>query len=228
MSNDPYPELKSFVEKYNTVLSKAQSTAIFVRGVEFQQEQVKELDNLLIDIELKKKVAINKKNNTESNHLLCLELTTNAVKYELLMLINLKEDKPDNAWKALINAQREIVLAIRNHPINGDYLNGYAHKLYLYEITLFPKMHFASRGCVVSKSICSICDEPIDCCEHIKGYAYMGQVCCEIIQKIESIDEISLVENPADKLCRIVSLYENGKSIDIFTHREIKKEKDYC
>jgi len=227
MSNFPYPELKSFVEKYNAILSKAQNTAIFVRGNEFQQEQVKELVNLLIDIELKKKEAINEKNNTKSNLLLCLELTTNAVKNELLMLINLKEDNPDNAWQALIEAQREIVLAIRNHPINGDYLNGYSQRLHLYEITLFPKMHYASMGCVVSKSTCSICNEPIDCCEHIQGYAYMGQICCEIVQKIESIDEISLVENPADKSCRIMSLNENGKSIDIFTHREIKKEKDY-
>jgi hypothetical protein len=224
MNNNPFPELDEFLKKYNNVVQKAQSKAIFVRGIEIQQEQVERLDELLGEIKKQKDIAINEANNTKANLILCFELCANAVKNELLFLISLKEDKPDFAWQALINAENQISLAIRNHPYNGEYLSGYAYRLYLYEKCLFPEMYFASRGCIVSKSKCSICDDYIEKCDHIKGYAYMGFICFEIIQEIKSIEEISLVKNPADKSCRIISFDEKGKSFDAFTHREIIKE----
>lgn len=223
MSASPFSELEDFLTHFNSVVQKAQSKAIFVRGIEIQQTQVAELDKLLDEIKEQKDIAINQSNNSKSNLILCFELCALAVRNELLLIINLKNDKPDFAWQALIDAQSQISLAIRNHPYNGDYLNGYAHKLYLYEKILFPEMYFASRGCIVSKSKCSICNQHIEVCDHIKGYAYMGQVCIEIIEKIEEIEEISLVKNPADKSCRVLSFQENGISYDTFTHREIIK-----
>ena len=222
--SSPFPELDNFIEKYNSTLHVAQSKAIYVRGIEIQQEQIRVIDNLLQDIKFHKDIAIRECNNIKSNLILCLELCASAVRNELLFLISLKEDKPDLAWQLLIRAQNEIALAIRNHPFNGDYLNGYSHRLFLYEKTLFPEMYFASRGCVVSRSKCSICNDFIEDCEHIVGYAYMGEICCQIIQEIKSIEEISLVKNPADKSCRVILFNENGKAFDIFTHREIMEK----
>lgn len=219
----PFPDLDNFLKKYNSIVSKAQSKAIFVRGIELQKKEIDYLDSLLTKIQRVKRKSIKENNNKKSNFLLCLELCIEAVKNELLLIIALKEDKPDFAWECLITAQNSISLSIRNHPFNGDYLLGYAQRLYLYEQTLFPNMMFASRGCVVGKSECSICNRKYGDCNHIKGYAYMGEICAEIINEIISIDEISLVENPADKRCRIISYNENGKNYDVFTHREIIK-----
>ena len=224
MKSNPFPELNSFLDHYNIAVQKAQSKAIFVRGIEIQQEQVKEIDILLDEIQKQKEIAISETNDTKANLILCFELSASAIKNELLFIISLKEDKPDLAWQALINAQNQIALAIRNHPYNGEYLNGYSYRLYMYEKSLYPEMYFASRGCIVSKSKCSICNEYIEECEHIKGYAYMGQICYEIIQEIKTLEEISLVKNPADKSCRIISYNENGKTYDVFTNREILKE----
>jgi len=220
----PFPNLNNLLEEYNSIVAEAQSKAIFVRGIELQKKEVDSLEALSNKIEQAKIKSIKEENNDKSNFLLCLELSIEAVKNELLLIIALKEDKPDIAWDCLITAQNLISLSIRNHPFNGDYLLGYAQKLYLYEQTLFPKMMFASRGCVVRKSKCSICKKKYGDCEHIKGYAYMGELCIEITNGIVSFEEISLVENPEDKRCRIISFNENGKNYDVFSLREIIKK----
>lgn len=221
--NNPFPELNTFLENYNSVISTVQSKAIFVRAIEKQKEQISILDKLIQETEFELVKAQDEKNNNKANLLFCLKLSASAIKKELLLLINLKEDNTDIAWQCLIDAQNEISIVMRNHPYGGDYLNGYSYRLYTYEKLLFPSMYFASRGCVVSKSKCSICKLPLEDCNHIKGYVYMGDFCSEIIEKIESIDEISIVENPADKSCRILSFDKDGKSYDVFTHREIEK-----
>ncbi|UOQ51114.1 hypothetical protein [Hymenobacter cellulosivorans] len=226
MNKNPFPELNAFIEVYNQALQKAQSKAIFVRGIEIQEAQVEELKQLIEEIKLQKAIAVEEKDEKKANLILCFELCATAVKNELYFVMSLKRDEPDFAWQALIDAQYQISLAIRNHPFDGRYLQGYAHRLHLYENIIFPKMYFASRGCVVSSSECSVCRGDMEDCEHIKGYAYMGEICYEIINEIKSIDEISLVENPADKSCRMLSFTEDGKSIDIFTHREIVKKAD--
>ncbi|GET22137.1 hypothetical protein [Prolixibacter denitrificans] len=222
---NPYPELNAFFENYNAIINIAQSKAIFVRAIEIQKEQIEILESLLKKITEEKHTAQKEGNNEKSNLLLCIGLSVGAVINELTLITKLKEDKPDEAWDALIIAQNSISSAIRNHPFNGDYLEKYAYKLYSYEKLLFPEMYFASRGCTVSKSKCSICGEKLEHCEHMKGYAYMGELCYEIIEEFESLDEVSLVKNPADKRCRIIGFPEDGKTYDIFTHREIKEKK---
>jgi hypothetical protein len=220
---NPYPELSSFLKKYNSIVAEAQSKAIFVRALEFQKEQIEILESLLQDIKREKKKAQQKKNNQKANFILCLELSVNAVINELTFITKIKEENPGDAWDALIAAQNQISLAIRNHPFNGDYLNKYAEKLFAYEKVLFPDMFFVSRGCTVSKSKCSICGELIETCDHIRGYAYMGELCYEIVEKIESIEEVSIVKNPEDKRCRILGFPKDGKTYDIFTHKEMEK-----
>ena len=149
-----------------------------------------------------------------------MTLAAEGVKYELETIINLKEDKPDIAWTFLIKAQNLVRLSIRNNPFNGDYLLGFSKRLHLYENLLFPSMPFASRGCIVKKSECSICNDFSGDCLHIIGHAYMGEICYNILHELD-LEEISIVDNPADKGCRIVSYSENGKTFDTFTHREI-------
>lgn len=221
---NPFPEIDEFIKYYNSVVQTAQSKAIFVRAIEIQKEQIEILSSLIEDIIKEKENAQKEKHNKKANFLLCLELSVNAVRNELILLTKLKEDKPDEAWDALINAQDQISLAMRNQSLGGDYLNNYAHRLYSYEKILFPDMYFGSTGCTVSKSKCSICEKSIECCDHMKGYAYMGEICYEIIENIESLDEVSLVKNPADKRCRILGFPKDGKTYDVFTHREMKEK----
>ncbi|MCM8570291.1 hypothetical protein NE848_12940 [Gramella jeungdoensis] len=221
--NNPFPEIEEFINNFNKIALEAQSNAVYVRAQEIQQEHIDILEDFLKKILAEKEKAAQKSENKKANLILCLELTAKALINELRLIINLKDDSPDLAWQALIDAQSQISSAMRNHPFNGDYLEGYAARLYGYEKLLFPKMLFASRGCTVANSKCSICQRKIENCDHIPGYAYMGEICYEIIEKIVSIDEVSIVPNPADKSCRIISFQKDGKNLDTFTHREIQK-----
>lgn len=47
----------------------------------------------------------------------------------------------------------------------------------------------------------------------------MGEMCCRIITEMD-LEEVSLVENPANKHCRTLTIEQNGKKIDIMTLRE--------
>jgi hypothetical protein len=217
----PFDELKEFIDHYNNVLQTVQSKAIFVRGIEQQKEQIPLVDELLAKVVELKNDSISKSNELKANFLLCLQLGCKAMKNELLLIVSLKEDNAAKAWDYLIDAQSLISLSIRNNPFKGDYLMGYAQRLHLYEILLFPKMVFASRGCIVGKTECSICNQPYGKCDHIKGNFYRGEICSEIVQEIIALEEISMVENPADKRCRTVSYNDNGKTYDVLTHREI-------
>lgn len=219
----PFPELDDFIASYDECLFEAEIKCFFVRGIELQEEQIPLLDKLIEENQTLKEQSIKEQNEKKANFLLSLQLVVKAIKNELLFIIALKKDNAAQAWDYLIDAQSLISSSIRYNPFNGDYLLPFAQKLYLYEKTLFPKMVFGSRGCVVGKAECSICHQPYGDCDHIKGHAYMGEVCCEIIHEVISLEEISMVENPADKRCRIISFQENGKEYDVLTQREIKR-----
>lgn len=220
--NFPFPDLNEFIKKYNSSLQTIQSEAIFVRGIELQKEKLSLVDELISEVILLKEEAIIEQIEDKANFLLCLQFACEAMKNELHLIIALKEDEAAKAWDYLIDAQNLVWLSIRNNPFKGEYLTGYAQRLHLYEILLFPQTKLASRGCIVGKTECSICNQPYGDCEHIKGHFYMGKLCNEIIQELISLEEISLVDNPADKKCRIISYSENGKSFDVLTHRELK------
>jgi len=218
----PFPDLNEFIKKYNGILQIIQSEAIFVRGIELQKEKILIVDELLSELVLLREKAIAEQIEDKANFLLCLQFACEAMKNELLLIVSLKEDVAAKAWDYLCDAQNLISLSIINNPFKGDYLIGYAQRLHLYEILLFPKMKFASRGCIVGRTECSICGQTYGDCEHIKGHFYMGKLCGEIVQEVISLEEISLVDNPADKRCRIISYSENGKQFDVLTHREIQ------
>lgn len=40
----------------------------------------------------------------------------------------------------------------------------------------------------------------------------MGELCCRLIVEMD-LEEISIVENPANKLCRIISIQRDGKKM---------------
>jgi hypothetical protein len=215
-------ELFSKLQKeYNDKLKKSQSKAIFTRAIEQQKDEISNIDDLLLKLYEFKKSVILEQDEINANLILCLELAAEAIKSELHMIINLKEGKMSLAWDCLVASQAAIIMSIKNNPISGDYLIGYANKLHMYEQILFPSMVFSSAGFIVSKSICSICNENYIDCEHIKGQAYLGKLCQQKILEISELEEVSFVENPVDKRCRIVSYQENGKNYDALTHRLI-------
>ena len=66
----------------------------------------------------------------------------------------------------------------------------------------------------------TICNENYNKCNHIKGKLYNGELCARETEM--ELEEISFVDTPANKLCKILKITHNGKTVDILTLREEK------
>lgn len=212
-----FKDQQNIIQEYNEMMKKSQNIAIYTRDIEMQKEEVSKLEEF-IDYLIERKIEyIKEKNEMAADLLLCLQLGAKAVSCELSMIIALKEDNPSVAWDNLIEAQNITDSVIQNHPIKGEQLLGYKGRLMSYETLLFPKMIFTSIGGIISSSECSICNESYEKCNHVKGRFYMGEMCVRVIKEID-MEELSIVENPADKRCRPISIpNELGEQLDVFT-----------
>jgi hypothetical protein len=205
---------------FNVVMKVAQKKAVYSVGIEIQQEEIKSLDLYLGELSNKKKEFSENKFENDANLAYCLLTLARVIQLELKMLINLKEDKMAEAWDILIISQNSLATVIRNYPFEHTHLDNYLNRLTNYEKTLFPNLMFHSYGGIVEESHCSICQQDYGICDHMKGKLYNGELCCRIITKV-AMEEISVVENPASKHCRTVSVETNGEKIDVLTLRKI-------
>jgi hypothetical protein len=215
-------EVEKFIGKFNAVVVEdCERFIVFARGIEFQQEAVEKLERLRSEI-LEIKIRVAKcGDNDSANFLLGLSCIPSALIEELKMIIALKEDRANDAWDNLIEAQDHVSTAIKAHD-KFSYLEKYADKLSALEELLFPRQSFCSPGMIVRESECSICKQDYGECDHIKGIAYMGELCVRIIKKAE-FRELSLVKNPANKHARALHFADKEGNRDMMTWR-IKKE----
>ncbi|WP_321515948.1 HK97 family phage prohead protease [Marinifilum fragile] len=212
-----HEEVKNLLDEFNDLISNSQNIAIFTRDIELQKEEKNTLHTFIEKAESLRKAENSNYSEPELNLILCLEISAEAIQSELSMLINLKEGNMDAAWGNLVYAQNQTSIVASNHPFsNGDYLNGYLARLDAYEKVIFPKMMFASTGGIIRETKCSICKGDYEECDHMKGKMYNGQLCVREIHKID-LEEVSIVENPANKLCRVLTIERNGKMVDTLT-----------
>jgi hypothetical protein len=205
--------------EFNDLIKVTQRKTFITVGIEIQKEEIRVIEDYRNDLDKLKKEFITRGLEKEANLIFNLENTLLSFQYELEMLVSIKEDDMDAAWKHLINAQMTIGSVIRNQPNGPTFLDNYVHKLSTYERLLFPTMTFSSVGGIIQESLCSICNDEYDKCNHIKGKVYMGEMCCQIIGKMD-LEEISIVDDPANKHCRIMTIQSEGKTYDILTLRE--------
>ncbi|WHT39479.1 hypothetical protein QNH98_01890 [Myroides sp. mNGS23_01] len=126
------------------------------------------------------------------------------------------------AWDNLVRAQVIYGTVISNSPFQTEENNHYLNRLERYEKLLFPNLYFQSVGGIIKESHCSICNQKSGKCGHIKGKLYKGEICVRVISDMQ-LEEVSFVDNPANKHCRLISIEQNGKTVDIMTLREIIK-----
>jgi hypothetical protein len=214
-------EVKELLEEFNQVAERSQNIAIFTRDIELQKTEIQTLSNFIEKSTSLKTINKDKYSEQELNLVLFIIFSINAVKSELEMVVNLKDNKMDMAWGSLVQAQTQISIAASNHPFQKDHLNSYLSRLDGYEKLLFPKMMFASAGYLIKKTKCTICELEYQDCNHLKGKFYNGELCVQEIHEAE-LEEVSLVENPASKLSRALSATFDGKEVDPFTFVEKK------
>ncbi len=207
------------INEFNEMAAISQKKAYITVGIEIQKQEIKVLANYREKLNDLKKEFVKRKLENEANLVYCIDKSLLSLQYELEMLVNIKEDRMNEAWENLVNAQVTYGNVMRNNPCEFQAPNGYMERLANYEKLLFPNLYFQSAGGIIKKSHCSICGENFNKCDHIKGRLYMGELCYRIITEMD-LEEVSFVENPANKHCRILAIESNGKTIDILTLRE--------
>lgn len=219
-------EVEKFLEKFNKVMGEEIGKFLYlVRDKQYQKEAIGKLIKLKQETLSLKEKMINKANEESANILLSIESIMEAIINELRMWIALKEDRVNEAWDYLVDAQSAIRTALQAHGIALK-LNGerYANKLHLIEKLIFPPQVFFSPGFVIEEAKCSICGKNYEECEHIVGKAYMGKMCYRIITKCK-LKEISVVASPGNKKARALTFTDGNITRDYMTWRIIEDEE---
>ena len=193
-----YPQ---FVEEFNSLLNDAQAMCSITRDARLQNEAIDSMLKLQSRLSSLKIESVDQGKEDIANILLGFECASQSLISELRMYLLLKKEQPDCAWDELINAQYSSLGAIRAHS-GFSHLEPRVHQLEAIEKLVFPPQVFLSVGIDVNEVECSICNASYYECDHVKGRPYMGQL-CELIIKKASLNEVSIVEEPADKRCRV-------------------------
>lgn len=201
-------KIPSFVEEFNKAIREAEVFLSIARCSELQQgaiESLKELQSKVLNIKSK---AIDENDENLANLLLGYECIVDTLIAELEMWVLLKQDAPDLAWDKLVAAQMSSIAAVRAHA-GFNHLVQHYQRLEAIEQFVFPSQVFLSSGVIVKHQECSICGGEYEDCEHLKGKPYMGKFCFITAKNVE-FDHVAVVDNPADKCCRITEFHVEG------------------
>ena len=210
------------INRFNEIIKSCEAYLFITRDSNLQKEAIISLSDLRKQVLAIKYKVIKNKDERFANILLGYECVVQSMISELQMWIDLKLDEPDKAWDSLILAQNSNVAAIRSDDGFG-HLAQRSKKLEMIENIIFPPQLFLSIGLIVENQKCSICHKEYeDCDDHIEGKPYMGEICSLIIKK-PKIDHMAIVQNPANKKCRIIELdARNTMTLKIEDHKNSK------
>jgi hypothetical protein len=192
-----------FINRFNEIIKSCEAYQFITRDSDLQKEALVSLSDLRRQVLAVKDKAIKNQDEQFSNILLGYECVIQSLMSELQMWLDLKLGEPDKAWDNLILAQNSNIAAMRSDEGFG-HLVPRSKKLELIENLIFPPQTFLSTGLIAGSQECSICNKEYENCDHIKGKPYMGDLCRLIIKDIIELNHVAIVENPADKGCRII------------------------
>ena len=191
------------------ILTQDLDPLLFVcRDSGLQKAIIPKIHEIIRKIQTEKEIAVKNFEEEKANLLLGLCNLNSAVIAELDCYILLKDNEPDKAWDRLIDAQDGISLALRAHE-HFLYLKEKGIRLRQIEYFLFPPQTFLSAGMIVGRQICSICQDDYSKCDHIAGRPYHGQFCHLVLKEVTA-DHVAIVDEPANRRCRITSFSVPG------------------
>jgi hypothetical protein len=199
------------VAEYDSVANDAQTLTFLARASELQREAIQRIDQFLPKLVERKRAAVQACDEAAANNILWMELALTGVRSELSMWLQLKNEEPEQAWDELIGAQSRIEAAScvrRQLGQDATRFDNLLNKLVVVERALFPPQMFNSVGGTGQRE-CAICGSDYAECGHIVGRAYMGEMCHTVLRNLQ-VQEVSIVDNPANKRCRITHFSDNG------------------
>lgn len=196
--------LDRFRRDFAALVSRSERFAVMCRSARLQAEHAVRLRDLRTAASALKRAAVQALDEAVANEMLSHEFMLDALAHEIEMYVALKIGDPGAAWEHLVDAQLAATHAVKSHHVAARLEDTYIPRLQQIEQLLFPRQLFASVGIVVTESHCSICSVVYGDCGHIKGRPYLGQLCARIVDK-STLREVSLVEEPANKRCRVLA-----------------------
>jgi hypothetical protein len=203
--NDAFQEE---VDELFEVIKECTNYLSIARDSDLQKEAIAKLAELTARFGVMKADAVAAADEDRANFLLGCEYSTRAISAELSMWLLFKEDKPEDAWNSLVVAQMATTAVIRANA-RFAHVESHAERLLAIEKLIFPPQAFMSVGILVESKECSICGGEYGECSHVVGRPYMGEFCHTIISKAK-LEEVSLVNEPANKHCRVTHFSEKG------------------
>lgn len=200
-------DLDGWYRRFGAVARDAEALCFITRAVELQREVLGRVDGELAALGQDKAAAQASGDDNAANYFLALECLFAALAHELRMWVFLKEDEPERAWDELVFAQNALAAAPRAHEV-GDIALVRVPWLADVERVVFPPQVFVSAG-FTSVARCSICGDVYGKCDHLVGRAYSGRF-CSLVHGQVGATEVSFVETPADKRCRVREFSDDG------------------
>ena len=204
-------EEASYIEEFNEAVTHFGQFCFCTIDSGLQKEASAQIYTALQQLAQDKAAAVAAGDERWANFLLGCECRLKGVRAEISMWLSLKEEKPHEAWRLLVDAQGFTLDAMKAD--DGFQLQPVIDHLAKIERVVFPPQAFMSAGMVCDYEECSICNGDYEDCDHIKGRPYMGEFCTVILFGCEP-DHVALVDEPASKVCRVhtVSTLEGHRS----------------
>lgn len=167
------------------------------RDVQVLEAQLERLNRLKLDVESTKEAFIEERNEEKANLWLAAEDLCSAVIRCIQMFCDLKKNKPDSAWNQLVEAQNFALWSCDKNRLLNHMPSDFAAYLDVLEKALFPPQQLNSPS-IVAKTKCGICGSPMPECNHMRGNAYMGRHCTEIVTEFTA-NHVAVADKPGDK-----------------------------
>jgi hypothetical protein len=201
-------KVNEVIELFNRQANEASCLTFVARDRGLQEACLAQMRHVEEVINAARSEAVSEGDERAANFLLGLQCVAQALASELRVYLLLKDERPEEAWDALIDTQDALAGAMCAGP-DFAHLEQAARRVRDLEQYLFPPQMFLSAGMIVRKQVCSICGGDYSECDHIAGMPYCGQFCGVRLTEIEA-DHVAIVEEPANRRCRVTSFSVPG------------------
>ncbi|MGA2163194.1 MAG: hypothetical protein ABSH36_01850 [Solirubrobacteraceae bacterium] len=214
------PEIAEFDAAMEAVNDVHAAALPAVRSLALQRDAADAYDGLVQEAARLKAKVVERGDEDSAARLLCGECVAGALMSTLRLWIAFKEGDMSTAWNRTVDAQVAWTGALRAHPIGAQFRR-LAVVPFQVEHVLFPHIAFMSTGMIVRKSECTICGETPGECDHIRGHVYGGKFAGILVTEAEP-REVSIVDVPADKRCRVEQITSDDVTRDALTWEVLK------
>lgn len=165
-----------------------------------------ELRHLIKEVEDAIAEAARARDEEEANGLRSAEILIRSVISELAMWLDLARDRGDAAWNHFCDAESRAFSCTRWLSSRNLGEQRLKHLEVVEGIAFPPQPFFFSVGFIAARRLCTVCNSDYGTCEHMAGDLYFGQIAGRRVTDVTRILELSFVNDPRNKRCRIMNV----------------------